>query len=283
MKLLLTVFGIAALAGVGWIFARSIEDTREWRAIVAMAEKGFGSVSTEEERRVSDILAKRYMRKEPWGLAWAGLRLQGPGLEERIVLFHGGGSLALPAVVAVPVSVLDGERRDRSQTWILPGSQSRIVALRGPVPEAGVPWSFEMVTTSLQEDGEVRERQVYALLDEGVVLIRREDAGGIPRVNSYRSVYSRVGEEIPPRNADAWEQALNSSEPAELLRTLLWLGGIHELPTGTESNEEEESAISRQAHVDILGRPGVLKRVAELRDHPHPWVAQAAAQVEISD
>jgi hypothetical protein len=34
---------------------------------------------------------------------------------------------------------------------------------------------------------------------------------------------------------------------------------------------------------DALERPGVRARVAELRGHPHRWVAEAASQLGISD
>lgn len=283
MRILLAAFGLAALAVVGWIFGKGVQDSREWHEILAFAEKDFGKVSIEEESRVSELLQKRFPRPEdPWGLAWAGLRLPGPRGEERIVIFHGGGSPWPPALVSYPVSVLDGYRRDRSVTWVLPGARSRIVGLRGGVAGAPVPWCFEL-TIDPQEEVPTLERHLYGLLKEQVVLIRREDASGLPLPNDYRSVYGRIGEPVPLRSAEEWERALNSSDPAEILRTLLWLGGTHELPTAGEPRDEEESAMSRQAYADALRRPVLRSRVTELRDHPHPWVAEAAAQVEISD
>ena len=283
MRLLLAGFGVAVLAVVGWLFGRAVQDSLEWRTIVALADKGLGPISSDEEREVEALLRKRYPREEPWGYPWAGLHFEGAGFAERIVLIHGGGSLWLPAISMIPISVLDENRRDRSSTWILPGDGSRIVGLRQVVAGAPSAWCFEMIVSAVQEEVDVRERHVYALLAEKPVLIRLEDGGGKLRANDYRSAYVRVGEVVPVRSPEELERSLDASDLADVLRTLLWLGGLHDLPTGGEPSGPDESEPSRVAHYEALNRPGLRARVLELRFHPHPWVAEAAAQVEISD
>jgi hypothetical protein len=281
MRLLLVGFGIAVLAAVGWIFGWAVQESREWREIVALSEKDLFRVTIEEESRVSAVLEKRYPRPDfPWGLPWAGLRLPGSGSDERIVLFHGGGLMWPPAISMIPISVLDGERRDRSVTWVLPGNDARIVGISRSVSGAPVPWCFGM-TVDPKRENQALERHIYALIDEKPVLIRLEDDRGAPRPNDYRSPYDRVGEEVPERSAEDWERGLYSSELGEVLRALMWLGGLH-YPPG-EPSGSEESASSRLSFAAALERPGVKARLRELLGHPHPWVAEAAAQVELPD
>jgi len=281
MRLLLVGFGIAALAVIGWIFGLAIHEAREWREIVALSEKDLGQVTTDEERRVSELLEKRYPRPDaPWGLPWAGLHLLGSGGDERIVLFHGGGSLWIPAISMMPISVLDGERRDRSRTWVLPGDGARIAGISRSVAGAPVPWCFELTVDPHRED-QALERHVYALIDEKPVLIRLEDDRGAPRPNDYRSPYDRVGEEVPDGSPEDWERSLNSVDLGEVLRALMWLGGLH-YPPG-EPSGSEESATSRASFAAAMERRGVRAKIVELRDHPHRWVAEAASQLGIAD
>jgi len=260
MRLLLVGFGVATLAAIGWIFADAIQDSREWREILALAEKDLGQVTTDEQSRVSELLERRYPRPDsPWGRPLAGLHLQGSGGDERIVLFHGGGSMWISDISLIPISILDGDRRDRSGTWVLPGDGARLVGIKRLVPGAPVPWGFEL-TVDPQREGQVLERHVYALIDEKPVLIRLEDDRGALRPNDYRSPYDRVGEEVPERPPEAWERGLYSSDLGEVLRSLMWLGGLH-YPPG-EPSGSEESASSRLSFAAALERHGVRVRIA---------------------
>jgi hypothetical protein len=284
MRLLLVGLVVAALAGTGWFFTGAIRDSREWHEVRFFAERDLGESTTLERGRIGDLLRKRFHRPELAKTApWGGVRIVQPQGIERMLLLFSLGNEVPPTFSSTLVSVLHDNRRDLSLTPLRPGCDATVVHLRGSVPGAPGPWSFEM-TVARRSEKEALERHVYTLIDESPVLIRLEDGRGALRPNDYRGDVFRVGESVPDRRPEEWERALESPDLAEVLRTLLWLGGEHDHPYSWEwPAVGEESLASAQAHRELLENLGVKSKLIELRMHPHPWVAEAAAQVEIAD
>jgi hypothetical protein len=282
MRLLLMSCGVAALAAVGWIFAAAVRDSREWREVLAFAEKDLKATTMEDQWRVGQLLRKRFPGPEfDATRPWFGLRLLGPKGSERVAIVHAFYGEFAPAFSGIFVSVFDEDRRHLSVIEIRMGYAANVHDARGPVVGAPGPWFFEMTVAPKSEDHSL-ERHIYALIDGRPVLVRLEGAGGVLRPNEYSSDMIQVGEQVPERRPEEWERALGSADLAEVLRTLVWLGGEHGDPRETPSDGDESTA-SRQAYRDLLQRPGVKSKMIELRMHPHPWVAEAAAQVEIAD
>jgi hypothetical protein len=83
-----------------------------------------------------------------------------------------------------------------------------------------------------------------------------------------------LGPGLPDRTPEAWEAALSSPNIAEVLRTLMWLGGRHGVLRLAGADRTDADHFD-----DVRRRPGVARKVAELMTSPHPWVAEAAKAV----
>lgn len=114
----------------------------------------------------------------------------------------------------------------------------------------------------------VRSQQYYAILNDKPVLIRlfvnREKS--LLR-NMYYGPNIRIGPPVPVRTEQQWENALLSSNPIEILRTLTWLAG----------HQETDAAKSLVAKV--LNRPRVHSAIKLLAKSTHPWFKDAAILV----
>jgi hypothetical protein len=121
-------------------------------------------------------------------------------------------------------------------------------------------------------------RQYFALVDARLALIRHEDSEG-RATTDY--AYHTLGPTFPLRSPEETQIALSSTNLAELLRTLAWLGGCR-----PEADLERTLDSLRQSRLEedlanaVLRRPGVRARIGELRAHPNAWIREAAAAVE---
>jgi hypothetical protein len=118
--------------------------------------------------------------------------------------------------------------------------------------------------------------QYYALLEDTFALVRMEDrAGKSVRVN-YHNPNHTIGPSVPERTAEEWEATMRSSDRAEVLRTLVWLGGAHSDPPlrleGVERFEDASRALQARA------RPGLRLAVEALISSEDRWVVEAAQQ-----
>jgi hypothetical protein len=120
-------------------------------------------------------------------------------------------------------------------------------------------------------------RQLYAVYENRLVLVRIEDETGKAIRNTYRAPNWTLGEEVAEHSAQWWEEALNSSDRVRVLQALMWLGGIH-LNPGTPLPEyvHEDPKLARLAQ-ELLNRPSVKTRIAELRTSDNEWIRDAAA------
>jgi hypothetical protein len=112
--------------------------------------------------------------------------------------------------------------------------------------------------------------QYYALIGERMELIYLEQDGQLDR-NDYQSSNLTIGPKIV-RSVDEWEKVLSSSNDAEVLSALVWLGGVHwtDIPSPYDDKVEAE-----KAHA-LRSRAGVRKRLRELSQFENPWIASAA-------
>lgn len=111
-------------------------------------------------------------------------------------------------------------------------------------------------------------RQLYAVYKDDVVLVRLEGDSSTLVANNYFDTYRTSGPTPPLRSASEWEDALRSTEPAEVLRTLTWLAGKH------DPDPSKPTLASR-----VLARDGVGAVLSGLATSPDPWIQEAAKAV----
>jgi hypothetical protein len=148
----------------------------------------------------------------------------------------------------------------------------------------------------------VRAVQYYALLEDSIVLIRLESKSNsifnLDNRNSYGCEYPSLGPKIPQRTPNEWLKFLNSENKVEILRTLLWLAGKHEVIE--ELNEEHKRQVEERkedpalkdfkttlekcpeivldikTYETVKNNHIVQKRLQELAKSPVQWIKEAA-------
>jgi hypothetical protein len=115
-------------------------------------------------------------------------------------------------------------------------------------------------------------RQVYALVADQWLLIRVEEDG--QAISDPNSVF-RCGPELRPESIEIVLQALNSSDPSEVLAMLCWLGGF----TREVSNPRNKAASTAAFYSEALRNPFVSKRLEELKESQDRWTRDGAALV----
>jgi hypothetical protein len=252
--LLFLALGVASLGVVGWVFWRATVETRQWNELLSLPGKDpVGPVTAEASRRES--LARTFL---PGGgeqefQLFQVLCLKGPGSSSRIVqVWH--NLRVVPGNCPLRIYVLNESRRLLSSTSMEGGGRSGLLSVR-PVarPELG-PWVF-----TIDNDFEL---QYFVLVGDAPVLVRLENDSGALVQNDFEVPESTLGPTPPIRSPEEWESAL-SGGPVETLRTLMWLGGAHASPPLA------------------LRRPGVVRKISDLRNSPNPWVAEAAKAVPL--
>lgn len=125
-------------------------------------------------------------------------------------------------------------------------------------------------------------KQFYALINDEVLLIRLEDEARNLIGNAYGAPNHTFGLTITGRSADAWKDALESGDFAEILATLTWLSGNHLDP---KEPIPEVSGWPPVAHEDISearlvgevrSRQDVRRQLKALMLSENLWVRQAA-------
>jgi hypothetical protein len=128
----------------------------------------------------------------------------------------------------------------------------------------------------VRADG-VSEKEYYSICGGRLALVRLQDSEGTPTPNVYYASNLMIGPQVPNRTAEEWEQAILSDNQAEILRTLVWLGGCHHgLSSQSVPNQVYEdfweSAIGQREH----RKAALQRRIGELRRSTNGWIQQAA-------
>jgi hypothetical protein len=187
------------------------------------------------------------------------------------VLFQGRTLFAIPGGAGIRIVIHDSTGDYIAHTEFSAGSRVQILdaALTRDKSVIEIQCSF-WITEKLR-------KQFYALHKDRVALVRLEDARGQLTPNSYRHRGPWIGPKLPARTADEWEDLLLSAKSAEVLESLMWIGGNHDtLPErwpGYLSKEEAEAAKFVAA---VRGRPNVKRRIGELSHSDDAWVREAA-------
>jgi hypothetical protein len=125
-------------------------------------------------------------------------------------------------------------------------------------------------------------RQLYALINDDVLLIRLEDKAGHLIRNVYGAPNHTFGFTMTGRSTNEWKAALESGDFAEVLATLTWLSGTHSDPTeavpevsGMPPVAYEDISEARVAR-EVQRNEDVGRHLKTLLLSQNLWVRQAA-------
>jgi hypothetical protein len=119
--------------------------------------------------------------------------------------------------------------------------------------------------------------QFYAFLNDKPVLVRLEYEKALS-ANNYAHPNLTLGSEKEPRAKAELLSALSSRREAEILQALEWFSGehdesLHQRPVNLYLEELDQALL----YQSLCRDPATQSAIQSLTNHPHPWVAEAAA------
>ena len=207
--------------------------------------------------------------------SWYLWQVQNRQGQERLVLFQGKALFMIPDASSAHVFVFDAEGRRLTESEFLTGWRINIDDACWLV-DGSHGFTCMLVCSGPSIGGEDIVRQYYALLQESFALVRLEDSEEKSVQVDYHTPNHTIGPPVPKRAPEQWEAVLGSSDNAEVLRTLVWLGGHHSDPPldekglGVERFEDATRALATRC------RPGVRSAVEALTCSEEAWVREAA-------
>jgi hypothetical protein len=138
----------------------------------------------------------------------------------------------------------------------------------------GIPILDVNTTNFLRIEGDNRE--IYAVMDDRISLLRIEDKSGKLIPNDFGNDEATIGATPPLRTAEEWEAALASHHAWIVLESLTWVGGRHkyvEKVVHRELNEEQKVKLLVFA---VRERAAVVNLIAKHAQSDIPWIREAA-------
>lgn len=213
---------------------------------------------------------------ESWYL-WQVVNDQGQG---RLVLFQALPLRMIPGASSARLFVFDRDGHRLKDCEFQTGWRIDIKDARW-LEDCGHGFSCVLVNSSASINGCDIARQYYAFLDDAFVLVRLEDSQGDFLPVNYRNPNFTIGPAIPDRTAAQWEAALRSPNRAEVLRTLIWLGGIHlDPPLPNDKTICIEAFEDAMRAKETRTRPGVYAAVEALTKTDDPWFRDAVKHAQ---
>lgn len=275
----LLVLGAAACVGTGWVVWTATTETREWREMLNHSERRVRPLPAAEEARFQSLVRKRLPQESPRRKAAWVASLDEPGLPRRLVVVTVPEKIQQSGDTLFQIHLFDAGYKRIGSTPACPGVGEREIRCRKEDRKDVGPYGFQIECRLTTAKGILEQAtQHYVLINDMPVLIRTEDADGRLVRMEYEDRGRMLGPGLPDRTPEGWEQALSSPVVAEVLRALMWLGGRHG-PRRMSSTERDDA----HHFDDTRKRSGVARRVAELAESAHPWVAEAAKAVVLQE
>jgi hypothetical protein len=203
---------------------------------------------------------------------WRVANGQGP---DRLVLLQGEPLWEIPSSSSARIFVFDLDGRALTRCDVQTGWRINIEDARW-LGDSGHGFPCLLICSSPSINGADITSQYYAFLDDTFALVRLENCAGEFVTVNYHNPNHTIGPPVPERTPEQWEAALRSLNNAEVLRTLVWLGGRHSDPPLREKGiciEEFEDATRA---LTTRGRPGVRSAVEALTHSDDRWLRDAA-------
>ncbi|MHC5079573.1 MAG: hypothetical protein ACYTHN_11170 [Planctomycetota bacterium] len=220
------------------------------------------------------------LRKEeiPGFDSWSILRYPaGEGRAPFLLIFQALQLVPVPSDFPVRLSRFSSEGRPLGSTtfsvgWRLFPQQVEVL----PAGDRGFP--VLVVRTEPAIAGRDVAKQYYTFIGDEIALVRIENAEGEGIRNIFGAPNHTLGPPVPVRSVKAWERALASKELPEVLRTLVWLAGVHRDPAKPIPKVSHESQEDAKFVLAFRSREKVRGRLRDLAKSPNPWVREAAEQ-----
>lgn len=126
-------------------------------------------------------------------------------------------------------------------------------------------------------------RQIYALVNDRIALLRIEDSNGNIIRNTYSYPNHRIGPPVPIRTIDEWRMILDSGTLPEVLEALVWISGDHLHPAKVNTLKingddiYDENIEQARTIEGIRNSSRIRYIVAGLTHSENVWIAEAAA------
>jgi hypothetical protein len=267
----LLLAALAACVATGWVVWNATAETRAWREILRLSAKWPRTAA--EEQQFQELVRKRLPLESPRRKASWVVSLDAP---RRLLVITVPAKIEQSGDTLVQIHLFDADYRRISSTLANPGiGQRTILCHQGDPTDVGS--SHFQVDSWLTVPGTFKLCQHYVLINDAPVLVRVEGRGGKLEQMECEDRARMLGPGLPDRTPEAWEESLSSSNLGEVLRTLMWLGGRHGVVRLAGSDRTDADHFD-----DVRRRPGVARKVAELTRSSHPWVAEAARAVVLT-
>lgn len=194
----------------------------------------------------------------------------------RLVLFQATPPWYMPGDSSARIFVFDVDGRRLSNCDFSTGWRITIENARW-LEDSGHGFPCLVVCSAPDLGGPDLASQYYAFFEDSFILVRIEDNTGAIVPVDYRSP-NYIGPSVPGRTAQQWEAALRSSDRAEVLRTLVWLGGHHSDPAFRGDGVTVERFEQASLVLEARARPGLRQAVEDLANSEDRWVREAARQ-----
>jgi hypothetical protein len=197
---------------------------------------------------------------------------------DRLILFQGEPLWSIPGSSSARIFVFDTDGKLLNQCKFSTGWRITIEDARW-VEDSDHGFPCVLVDSAPSINGGDITRQYFAFLDDRFALVRLEDSSGQFVPVFYHAPNHTIGPAVPVRTPEQWEAALRSLDRAEVLRTLVWLGGDHSDPPIVDAKNIcvepfDEAALA----LETRARPGVRSAVEALTRSEDRWVREAAQQ-----
>jgi hypothetical protein len=122
------------------------------------------------------------------------------------------------------------------------------------------------------------QKQIYARIGNRFDLIRLEDGHGKATRNTYYVNHFACGPMIPTQTQAEWEADVLSGDRFRILRSLVWLGGVHwEGKPPDKSENQHEQAEQIELVRSVRASKKVADKLKVLATSEDRWVREAAA------
>ena len=261
-----------------------------WRRLLSLENQDLTTVDSSDQRELLSFLRRevpgslgssRFVTIDELDVGPDTLRylwkVENPNEPARYVLIGADGLFMIPGDSRAEAFVFDLQGKLLSHTEFSLGwrSQFESVSLISN-DQVGLP-----LIRILMDRSDRETEQFYALIGDDLRLIRMDGQAGLLR-NKFVARNWTVGPRIPDRTPEEWENSLRSTNPAEVLWALTWIGGKHwdlKIPTKVWSDGYTEPAPdvrnNAELAVSVRLRPSVQQRLIELRDSGSKWVTEA--------
>jgi hypothetical protein len=266
----LLLAALAACIATGWVVWKATAETRAWREMLVLSENRNRVAA--EDRRFQELVRKRLPQESPRRKAVWVASLEEP---RRLIVVTAPHEIQESGDTLFQVHLFDADYRRLSSTLASPGvGHWRLTCQKGDRTDVGRHHFVVSGVLATPRRWTQPWTHHYVLINDLPVLIRVEDGNGRMHRMEYEDRGRMLGPGLPDRTPEGWEESLASPNVAEVLRTLMWLGGRHGMRSRSGAVRGDAEHFD-----DVRRRPGVAQKVAELTRAPHPWVAEAAKAV----